>query len=69
MRWSEIEWTKHDLMPSHQARVKVGEYTLSIITESQILLCTSVLFLLTVCLYRYQEYILKKSGVTMCSDF
>ena len=33
MRWSEIEWTKHDLMPSHQARVKVGEYTLSIITE------------------------------------
>jgi hypothetical protein len=33
MRWSEITWTKHDLMPSHQARVQVGEYTLSIITE------------------------------------
>ena len=29
MRWSEIEWTKHDLMPSHQARVKVERvYTL-----------------------------------------
>lgn len=33
LQWSDIEWSKHELMPSQQARLKIGQYSLSIISE------------------------------------
>ena len=33
LQWSDIDWSKHDLMPSQQARLQIGRYSLSIISE------------------------------------
>jgi len=33
MKWDEIVWTKHDILPSKCARISCGRYTISLIEE------------------------------------
>lgn len=33
MKWSEIHWTRHDILPSRTARISCGVYEISIIEE------------------------------------